>query len=171
MHLQLAKSTIRSLRPEDAPSLARHANNRKIRRNMRDVFPHPYAESDGVEFISQTLAAPREVNFAIEVDGVAAGAIGVRLKQDVDRAGAEFGYWLGEEFWGRGIVSEIIPAFTRWALGEYGLMRLEAIVFEWNPASARILEKAGYVREGTLRRSGIKDGQVIDRHLYAFVIE
>jgi len=167
--LPLSRSTIRPFRLEDAPSIAVHANNRKVWRNLRDLMPYPYAESDAIEFITRTAAQPRPTSFAIEVDGAAVGAIGVKLKDDIERIGAEMGYWLGEPYWGRGILSEAVPAFTRWALREFQLMRLEAIVFEWNPASARVLEKAGYFREGTIRRSAIKDGRVIDRWMYAFV--
>jgi RimJ/RimL family protein N-acetyltransferase len=134
-------------------------------------MPHPYAESDALEFLARTAAEPRPTNFAVEVDGQAAGAIGVKLKDNIERIGAELGYWLGEAHWGRGIVSEAVPAFTQWAMREFQLKRVEAIVFEWNPASACVLEKAGYVREGTMRRSAVKDGQIIDRWLYAYVVE
>jgi RimJ/RimL family protein N-acetyltransferase len=113
----------------------------------------------------------RPTSFVIEVDGAAVGVIGVRLREDIERINAELGYWLGEEFWGRGILSEAIPAFTDWAMKEFNLLRVEAMVFYWNPASARVLEKSGFVREATLRRSAIKDGEVIDRWLYAFLRE
>lgn len=171
MILELRHSTIRTLRLSDAPSIALHVNNRKVWRNLRDHTPHPYAESDAVEFISRTLAPPRPNIFAIEVDGAAVGAIGLKLKEDIERIGAELGYWLGEPYWGRGILSEAVPAFTKWAMAEFELVRIEANVFEWNPASARVLEKAGFALEATLRRSAIKDGQIIDRWLYAYVAE
>jgi ribosomal-protein-alanine N-acetyltransferase len=169
--LTLARSTVRPFRRDDAASIARYANNRNVWRNLRDLMPHPYAESDAHEFIGRALAAPRPTNFAIEVDGAAVGGIGLRLREDIERIGAEVGYWLGEPFWGCGILSEVVPAFTKWALAEFQLTRIEAWVFEWNPASARVLEKAGYVREGTLRRSAVKDGVIINRWLYAYVVE
>jgi RimJ/RimL family protein N-acetyltransferase len=169
--LTLQRCTIRPFRMSDAPSLAAHANNRKVWRNLRDLMPHPYALSDAESFIGTVLADPRPAHFAIDVDGAAVGGIGLRLRQDIERIGAELGYWLGEPFWGRGILSEAVPAFTRWALAEFDLTRIEAIVFEWNPASARVLEKAGFVLEGTLRRSAIKEGQVIDRWIYAYVVD
>jgi ribosomal-protein-alanine N-acetyltransferase len=166
--LQLSRSTIRPFRLDDAPSLAVHANNYKVWRNLRDLMPHPYTERDAVEFITRAAAEAPPTNFAIEVDGAAVGGIGLKLKDDIERIGAEIGYWLGEAYWGRGILSEAVPAFTRWAVREFQLTRVEAIVFEWNPASARVLEKSGYVREGTMRRSAIKDGRIIDRWIYAF---
>lgn len=167
MKLVLANSTIRPLRLDDAPSLVRYANNRKVWRNLRDLMPHPYGEADAYAFISHSMVAPQPTSFAIEVDSAAVGVIGVRMKEDIERNTAELGYWLGEPYWGRGILSEVVPAFTQWALAEFKLLRIEAVVFEWNPASARILEKAGYQLEGVMRRSAVKDGVVIDRALYA----
>jgi ribosomal-protein-alanine N-acetyltransferase len=169
--LTLERCRIRPFRGDDAPSIAAHANNRKVWRNLRDLMPHPYALADAESFIATVTADPRPTHFAIEVDGAAVGGMGLRLRENIERVGAELGYWLGEPFWGRGILSEAVPAFTRWALAEFELTRIEAIVFEWNPASARVLEKAGFVREGTLRRSAIKDGQIIDRWMYAYVVE
>ena len=171
MRIELTRSTIRPLDLADAPSLARMANNRSVWLKLRDLMPFPYTESDAVEFILRSLAAQRPTAFAIEIDGAAVGVIGLMLKQDIERIGAEVGYWLGEPFWGRGVLSEVVPAFTRWAMREFTLVRLEAIVFEGNLPSALVLEKAGYVREGTLRRSAVKDGRIIDRWMYAFVVE
>jgi ribosomal-protein-alanine N-acetyltransferase len=167
--LKLSTCHVRSPRMEDASSLALHANNRKVWRNLRDLMPHPYSEADAVAFLEQATRQSPAVNFAIEVDGAAVGMVGIKLRDNIERVGAEIGYWLGEAYWGRGILSEVVPAFTRWAIDEFQLTRVEAIVFEWNPASARVLEKSGYVLEGTLRRSAIKDGVVIDRWMYAYV--
>ncbi len=169
--LRLAHSTIRPFRVADAPSLALYANNRKVWRNLRDLMPHPYSLENAERFIGHALASAPMTNFAIACDGAAVGVIGLRLKADVERVGAELGYWLGEPFWGRGILSEAVPAFTAWALEEFKLARIEALVFAWNPASARVLEKAGYAREGTLRRSAVKEGQIIDRWLYALAVD
>jgi RimJ/RimL family protein N-acetyltransferase len=171
MKLQLKRSIIRMPRAEDAPALAKHANNRNVWRNLRDFMPHPYTLADAEAYIERALAEERPTKFVIEAAGEAAGSIGLVLKQDIERIGAELGYWLAEPYWGRGILSEAVPAFTEWAVREFGLLRVEAIVFEWNPASARVLEKAGYVREGTLRRSAVKDGQVIDRWVYAYLAD
>ena len=90
------------------------------------------------------------------------------LQPDVERVSAEIGYWLGEPFWGRGIVTEALIAVTRYAIATHGLTRVFAVPFASNTASCRVLEKAGYVLEGRLRRSAIKDGQIIDQLQYAF---
>jgi len=171
MQIFLDTCLVRSLRPEDAASLARHANNRRIWRNLRDMFPHPYSLRDAQDFIARIKGQEKETVFAIEVDSQAVGSIGVRLKEDIDRLTGELGYWLGEPFWGRGLMTDVVRVFTEFALREFALQRLEAWVYEWNPASARVLEKAGYELEGTLRRSAIKDGQIIDRWIYAYLPE
>jgi ribosomal-protein-alanine N-acetyltransferase len=169
MQIVLDHCLLRSFRASDAESLARYANNRLVWRNVRDQFPHPYTLKDARQFIARMRDEPREVVFAIEVEGEAVGSIGVRLKDDIERFNAEVGYWLGEPFWGQGLMTEVVRAFVPYALKEYSVQRLEAWVFEWNPASARVLEKAGFSREGTLRKSALKDGQVIDRWLYAYL--
>ena len=89
----------------------------------------------------------------------------------VNRRSAEIGYWLGEPFWGQGIATKAVGALTDYAYAHLDLIRLYATVFEWNPASARVLEKAGYAHEGRLRKSVTKDGKIIDQLLYAIVRE
>ena len=171
MRIELEHSIVRSLEETDAPTIARYADNRKIWRNLRDAFPHPYGLSDAQRFITGIRRADSEAVFAIEVDGQAAGAIGVTPRTDVERVSAEIGYWLGEPFWGRGIMTEAVRAVTQHAITTFGLTRVFALPFEWSVASFRVLEKAGYVCEGHLRRSVIKDGQVVGQRLYAFVVE
>lgn len=169
MHIQLESCDVRSFRPADARSLAVHANNRSVWLNLRDTFPHPYTDRDAREFIAFTLRQDPETHFAIAVEGQAAGAIGFRLHDDVERVSTEVGYWLGEAFWGRGIVTEALKAMTRYAFDTYGVTRVYAVPFEWNAPSQRVLEKAGYVFEGRMRRSAIKDGKIIDQLLYAYL--
>jgi len=108
-------------------------------------------------------------HWAIEVDGYAAGGIGVTLGEGTYIKSAEFGYWLGEPYWGRGIMTEAVRLVVPHVMSRFDLIRLESPVFEWNPASMRVLEQCGFVREGVSRASGLKDGQVIDRVIYAFV--
>lgn len=170
MELALERSTIRSWRAADVPALVRYANNRKIWLNLRDRFPHPYTKADGQSFVRQARRMDPETFFAVAVDGVAVGAIGYVLQHDVERVSAEVGYWLAEDFWGRGIATEALRALTAHAIAAHGLTRLFAVPFASNTASCRVLEKAGYVREATLRRSAVKDGVVIDQQQYAFVV-
>jgi RimJ/RimL family protein N-acetyltransferase len=153
----------------DAQNLVRHANNINVWMNLTDRFPNPYTLGDAREWLKQNVGASPETHFAIEVDRCYAGGIGFRLHEGEHRLSAEIGYWLGEQFWGMGIATEALAAVARYAIAEHNLIRLHARVFEWNPASMRVLEKCGFVREAVLRRSVIKDNRVIDEMIYALV--
>ena len=169
MILTLQRSEVRSWRATDLEPLVRYANNRNIWINLRDRFPYPYGHGDGRRFIRAARKMVPETFFAIAVGGEAAGGIGYVLQQDVERVSAEVGYWLGEPFWGRGIATEALAAVTRYAIEQHQLTRLFAVPFAYNTASCRVLEKAGYVLEAHLRRSAIKDGQVVDQYQYAYI--
>ncbi len=161
--------SIRSWQSSDEQTLALHANNREIWLNMRDRFPHPYTQADARHWLDSILRANPETSFAITVGGDAVGGIGLVLHEDIERCSAEVGYWLGQTYWGRGILTAALKAFTRYAFDEFELTRMYAVPFLRNTASMNVLEKAGYQREGIMRRSAIKDGQVIDQALYAYV--
>ena len=169
MQLELSRCTLRPWRVGDEASLVRHADNRNVSRNMRDRFPHPYTAADADAWITRACAQTPPTSCAIVVDGAAVGGVGIDLGVDVFRRSAEIGYWLGEPFWGRGIATEVLGAFTEYAFAHFDLCRLEAGVFDWNPASTRVLEKVGYVLEGRARLSVTKDGRTGDRLLYALV--
>ena len=170
MKLQLQKCIVRSWSNDDLGSLVKHADNRKIWLNLRDRFPHPYTRRDGRDFIHLARSQRPETMFAIEVDGEAAGGIGFVPHADVERVSAEIGYWLGTAHWGRGIATAALRAVTAHAFREHAeLQRLYAVPFAWNPASARVLEKAGYTLEGRMRQSAIKEGRLTDQLLYAIV--
>jgi [ribosomal protein S5]-alanine N-acetyltransferase len=171
MLLALEHCEVRSWRHDDLDSLVEHANNRKIWINLRDRFPHPYTKRDGREFLRQMVLQRPETAFAIAVGGAAAGGIGFVMMPDVERVSAEIGYWLAEPFWGRGISTETLTAVTRYAIETHGFTRVFAMPFASNKASCRVLEKAGYVLEARLRRSAIKDGQIVDQMQYAFIPE
>jgi RimJ/RimL family protein N-acetyltransferase len=160
---------VRSYRVGDAASLAKHGNNRHIWENLRDRFPHPFTEAHGTAYITSVLAQPDATSFAIDVGGEAVGGISLHVGTDIERIGAEMGYWLGQEFWGRGITTSAIRLLTDYALTELGLVRIFAVPFVTNVGSIRALEKAGYEREAIMRRSAIKDGTVRDQFLYAIV--
>jgi RimJ/RimL family protein N-acetyltransferase len=170
MEIILKRCTIRTWRESDALSIALHANNRNIWRNLRDMFPHPYTINDAHSFIEMAMAKDPETFFCIEVEGSAVGGIGFSLNSDVERVSSEIGYWLGQDFWGQGIMTEALQAVTRYAIRMHNLTRVYAVPFSWNGASCRVLEKAGYVQEGRLRKSVIKDGLVTDQFMYAFVV-
>jgi [ribosomal protein S5]-alanine N-acetyltransferase len=161
---------LRPWRASDAPALATHANSPTIGRNLRDGFPCPFTLDDARAFIERAARLVPLCRFAIAVQGEAVGSIGFTLHPNVERVSAEMGYWLGEAFWGRGIMTDAVRAQTRYAISTHGLTRVYAVPYEWNPASFRVLEKAGFVCEGRMRRSAIKDAQVLDQLLYAFAV-
>lgn len=151
----------------DAPSLVRHADSYRVWRGVRDRFPHPYTRAEADDWIAFARRQEPQTQFAIEVLGEAVGGIGLQLRSDIERCSAEVGYWLGESAWGRGVATVAVRAITRYGFEELGLTRVFAVPFTHNPASTRVLEKAGYVREGVMRRSAIKEGVVHDQVLYA----
>jgi ribosomal-protein-alanine N-acetyltransferase len=168
MKLYLSHATVRQWRLSDAPTLTRHANNPRVARNLRDAFPHPYTIVDAHRFLEAVAAQNPETFFCIAVDDEPVGGIGFTLHDDVERYSAEIGYWLSERHWGRGIVSEALAAVTRYAMDTHELHRVYAAPYAWNVASARVLQKAGYVFEGRLRCSAFKEGRLVDQLLYAY---
>lgn len=162
--------TLREWEASDAPALATLANDRRIWLGLRDAFPHPYSIDDAHRFIERARVMTPRTYFAILADGRLAGGIGYTLRGDVERVGAEVGYWLGVQFWGQGITTEAVRHLTRLAFTTHPeLCRLYAVPYSTNAASARVLEKAGYTREGTLRESAIKDGHVLDQFMYSIL--
>ena len=165
--LDAGACVIRPWQHADRESLVRHANNRRVWLMLRDQFPHPYTRADADAWLAHAATQRPVTSFAIVVAGEAAGGIGVAPQPDVHRRSAEVGYWLGEAFWNRGIATAAVRTFTGYAFDAFDLIRIFGGVFSTNPASMRVLEKAGYTREGVLRRSVVKDGQVLDQVLYA----
>jgi RimJ/RimL family protein N-acetyltransferase len=171
MKLILQKSTIRPVGVDDAASIAEHINAKSVARNLLRV-PHPYSLQDAERWIGSVVQQEPQTHFAIVVDGQAVGVIGLEPNPSGAAACAhstEIGYWLGETYWGRGIVTEGLIAVTEWAFRELRLVRIYAPVFARNGASARVLEKAGYRLEGRLRAHYFRDGEYIDGLLYAKV--
>ncbi len=160
---------IRPWRREDATALVNYANNRQVWLNLRDGFPYPYTLADAQAFLERASNLNRMTLAAIATQGEAIGGIGLSINQDVHRLTAEMGYWLGEPFWGRGIMSETVARFADYGFEQLGLVRIYAEPFAYNRASCRVLEKAGFELEGRLRCSVIKDGQIWDQFLYAKV--
>ena len=171
MEIKLRTCTLRYWRRGDEDALVHHADNYQIWRNLRDRFPQPYTPQDAHEWIDHTLAEDPPLNLAITVNAEAAGGIGIIPGDDIHRRSAEIGYWLGEEFWGRGIATEAVKAASRWVFENYDLNRLWAGVFEHNAASARVLVKAGFQFEARLRCAAIKEGRALDELVYALVRE
>lgn len=169
--LNLNDIIIRPWRPGDELSLVQHANNRKIWINVRDRFPHPYTLKDAEIWVRVAGADRNMINLAIEFEGQAVGGTGLVFKQDVYRRSAEIGYWLGEDFWNRGITTQVVKAVTAYIFNDpqFDINRMYAGIFDYNTASARVLEKAGYQLEARLRKSVTKDDNTVDELIYAML--
>ena len=167
MRLDCGGCGLRPWRAGDETSLVTHANDREVWLNLRDQFPHPYTQTDAAGWIGFASGQARPTSLAIEVESQAVGGVSLRLHEDVERVAAEIGYWLGRAFWNRGLMTAAVRAMTDYGFEQFALTRIYAVPFAANVASQRVLEKAGYVREGVLRRSAIKDGVVTDQVLFA----
>lgn len=158
---------LRPWRESDADDLMFHANDAQVAHSLGERFPHPYTLDDAYLFIAHALHASHGKTYAIEINGVASGGIGVHPGEGVERHSAELGYWLGRAYWGEGIATAAVRIVVPHALRELELYRLHARVFDGNPASMRVLELCGFVHEARLRRLVVKHGHLLDMHIYA----
>ena len=172
MHLKLSTCTLRGWRESDAAEAAKHANNPRVKRFLRDRFPHPYTEQHALDFIAKMLDGKEaEVGLCITWNDKCIGSISFRPQGDMSRYSAEIGYWLSEEYWGRGIATEAVQATSTLAMEAYGMHRLFGLVDEGNLASQRVLLKAGYTAEARLRHHIYKNGHFVDQLVFAYIAE
>lgn len=161
---------LREWKLSDKDSLAENANNINIWNNVRDYFPYPYTIEDGEQFINMVLSKePPCTDFTIDVEGKAVGGIGIVLNSDVERISAEIGYWLGENYWNRGIMTNAVKEMVDYAFSHFPIKKLYAPVFDFNIASQRVLEKAGFEKEAVLKQAAIKNSKIIDFHYYGLI--
>lgn len=164
---------IRKWELTDAKDLAVAISNEKVQDNLRDGLPYPYTEQDGVEFISAMLSADEEETFAfaITIDDRVVGSIGVFRQGNIHRQTAELGYYIAEAYWGRGIMTDAVRQICAYVFDKSDIIRIYAEPFAYNIASCRVLEKAGFQYEGTLRSNAVKKGRVIDMKMYSLLKE
>lgn len=164
--LDCGVARLRPWRLDDLESLVASANDESVSRGLRDHFPYPYTGEDGRAWLMRAVDESDRA-WALEIDGRAAGGVGLHSGSDVHRHSAELGYWLAQRYWGRGIATTVIGAFAPRAMDAFGLCRLYATVYETNPASARVLEKCGFEHEGVQKSAVVKRGKLLDVHVYA----
>lgn len=160
---------IRKWELSDAKDLSVAISNKKIQDNLRDGLSYPYTEQDGLDYISAMLSADETFAFAITVDGKAVGSIGVFRQENIHRQTAELGYYIAEEYWGKGIMTEAVRQICEYVFEKSDIIRIYAEPFAYNIASCRVLEKVGFQYEGTLRNNAIKNGKVIDMKMYSLL--
>lgn len=154
----------------DKQSLTENANNIHVWNNLRDYFPFPYTPEEGEKFIEMVLQKPKPAtDFAISVHGKAVGGIGIILNTDVQKISAEVGFWLGENYWNKGIMTAALKEMADYSFSNFPLIKLYATVFDFNTASQNVLKKAGFEKEAVLKRAAIKNNKVIDLHYYGLI--
>lgn len=158
---------LRPWKMEDLESLVKYANNPNIARFLTDGFPHPYLRENGEKFIKMARFANPVQIFAIEVNGEAAGGIGIHPQSDIQRKNAELGYWLAERYWAKGIMTKAIEQILSYAFKTFDIDRIFARPFGNNPGSQRILEKNGFILEARFDKTLIKNGEYLDELFYA----
>ena len=167
------KCRIRKWELSDAKDLAVALSNKKVQDNLRDGLPYPYTEQDGKEFISAMLSADESETFAfaITVDNMVIGSISIFRQGNIHRQTAELGYYIAEEYWGKGIMTEAVKQICAYVFAKSDIIRIYAEPFAYNIASCRVLEKVGFQYEGTLRSNAVKNGKVIDMEMYSLLKE
>jgi len=165
--------TIRKWKMSDACDLAKLLNNKKIMDNLRDGLPYPYTTKDAEEFITAMLLADQDRTFAFAIvcDDRVAGSIGVFRCENIHFRTAEMGYYIGEPYWGRGIMTSAVKQTCQYIFEHTDIIRIFAEPFSYNAASCRVLEKAGFTFEGLLRSNAVKNGKVLDMKLYSLIRE
>ena len=161
---------VRPWQPTDAAALTIHANDIGVARYLGDRFPHPYSIDDAHAYLSGTVVPLQHV-LAIVIDGEACGSISAQRGVGERSHSAELGYWLGRAHWGQGHMTRIVAAFAPWAMQRLQLYRLQATVFHDNPASARVLQKNGFLEEGLLRNAVFRFGQISHLRLFSITRE
>jgi len=169
MELQGNGFIIRGWKKGDEVSLQKNADNPKVSACLMDRFPSPYTMEAAKSWVDFLIDQDPLINFAITINDEVIGGIGLEPREDVYRKTAVIGYWLSEELWGKGIMLEVVLLVTEYAFNYLDFIRIQASVYSKNPASMRVLEKAGYVKEGIMRKAVIKQGEILDEHLYAIL--
>ena len=163
---------IRSWRPEDAAALARAINDEAVQANLRDGLPFPYTVSDAEAFIGFALSAGDGMySFAVTENDACIGCISLTRGENIHRLTGELGYYIARERWGRGYATRAVREICRYVFENTDIVRICAEPFADNAASCRVLEKAGFTLEGTLRANAIKSGRIRDTRMYSLLRE
>lgn len=161
------KFILRSWLINDIDSLVKHANNWNVAKYMNDGFPHPYTKEHAEKFILMTQNFNPQRFFAIIADGKAIGGIGLHPQSDIMRLNAELGYWIAEEYWGKGIVSKAINQIVEYGFENFEITRIFARPFGTNTASKKVLEKSCFVFETKFENTIVKNGETYDELYYS----
>lgn len=165
------KVILREWKRSDAATLAKIANNKKIWDNVRDRLPYPYTKKDAKEWLALVKKQKTVTTFCVEADGEVAGSVGFTLKEDVYRKNAEIGYFIGEEYWGKGIATEAVRLLVDYIQKKFDLVRIYAEVFDYNKPSMKVLEKNGFYLECIRKKAAIKNNVILDDYVWVKLVE
>ena len=167
------KCTLRKWELSDAKDLAKTINNINIMNNLRDGLPFPYTEQDGIDFISSLMSKDKSdtTEFAVVADNQPIGSIGITRRDNIYKKTAELGYYLAQEYWGKGIMTDAVRQICEYVFANTDIIRIFAEVYADNIGSCRVLEKSGFTLEGVMKNNAIKNGKVLDMKLYALTRE
>jgi len=159
---------LRPYQPNDIESLVKHANNFNISKYLTNKFPFPYEKKDGEAFIQLALSHnPLQIK-AIVLNGEVIGSIGVHQLADIYSKSAEIGYWIAEDFWGKGIVPLAIKEMLKYGFDTFDIERIFARTTHTNLASQQVLKKAGFIFEAELKDTIFKNGEYFDELIFGF---
>jgi [ribosomal protein S5]-alanine N-acetyltransferase len=172
MKISFENGYLRPWEINDAEELAIIADNKKISDNLRDGFPNPYSIEDAYKWLDLVIPVNDPPKyFAIIVRKKLAGSIAIITKEDIYRKNIEIGYFLAEEYWGKGVITNAIKAITSYAFREFDIIRVYAEPFADNQGSRRALEKAGFRCEAVFKNYVIKNGIIKDSCIYSVLKE
>lgn len=158
---------LRAWKKSDLESLVKYANNWQVAKYLTGRFPYPYTKEAGEAFINfATSSSPIHI-FAIDIGGEACGTIGIHPQEDIHSYNAELGYWLGEPFWGKGIITKAVMEMVEYGFNNYEITRIFARPFGTNVGSQKVLEKAGFILEGRFEKTIFKKDRFEDELIYA----
>ncbi|MCW3085574.1 MAG: family N-acetyltransferase [Bacteroidetes bacterium] len=159
--------TLRAWNMDDLENLIKFGGNPQVAKTMMDRFPHPYTVEKAKEFITAAANGNPLTIFAIDINGQAIGSIGIHPQTDIQCKNAEMGYWIGEPYWGKGIVSKAVTQMIGYSFKTLDITRIFGRAFGNNPGSQRVLEKAGFVLEARFDKTFFKNGEYVDELVYA----
>lgn len=160
---------LRDWSPSDAPALASNLNNPNILKNLSDALPFPYTLKHARVFIGMTNCCNTHLNKAIEYNGKLVGSISLTPQEDIWRLSAEIGFFVGEPYWGKGIITQALREMVHYAFENFEFERIYARVFEQNKSCIRALIKAGFTHEGVLRNAIIKEQKILSASLFSIL--
>lgn len=156
---------------QDQEELVFLLNEKEFSQNTASIpFPYELAHSKNlVQYaFEETKKFKKIIHFAIRnADGKIIGGIGFEKLYKLPTHQAEIGYWLSKQYWGQGIMPEVIQKFCNYGFSELSLVRISAMVFIFNIRSCKVLEKSGFIKEGVLRKFYLKNGNIFDGVLYS----